>query len=104
MRRNIREHISQWKAELETLERIQAELNQGKERLAHLMTRLESEQSEWEKVLTTLRDKDAELEAALLNISNQGEMDVDEAVVTTAPLYKQLVCYATYFTLTMVVY
>lgn len=89
MRQNMKEQMAQWIAELETLEKIQKELTQGKDRISHLMTALEKEQSEWEKVLTTLRDKDLELETALLNVSNQGEIDVDEAVVTTAPLYKQ---------------
>lgn len=93
VRQSMKENVAQWVAEFETLQKIQSELTQGKERINHLMTALEREQSEWEKVLTTLRDKDLELDAALLNISNQGELDVDEAVVTTAPLYKQYVSF-----------
>lgn len=90
VRRHLMEFMGQAKAEIDTLDKIQHELNQGKARLTHLTTTLESEQTEWEKILTTLQDKDSELDAALVNLSNQGELDVDEAVVTTAPLYKQL--------------
>jgi len=89
VRRTLREQISAWKAELDTLEKIHLELDQGKNRLSLLTKRLESEQTEWEKVLSTLKDKDAELDVALAKAKNQGEIDVDEAVVTTAPLYNQ---------------
>lgn len=90
VKRRLREQLSQTQAELETLDRIQQELMQGKNRLDHLISKLESEQTEWEKNLSILRDKEQELDASLNKLSDQGAIDVDEAVTTTAPLYKQL--------------
>ncbi|KAL0280194.1 UNVERIFIED_CONTAM: hypothetical protein PYX00_001566 [Menopon gallinae] len=90
VKRRLREQLSQTQAELETLDRIQQELFQGKNKLDHLMSKLESELNEWEKNLTILRDKEHELEVSLGKLSDQGAIDVDEAVTTTAPLYNQL--------------
>lgn len=71
------------------MDRIQQELTQGKNKLDHLISKLDSELNEWEKNLTILRDKEHELEVSLGKLSDQGAVDVDEAVTTTAPLYNQ---------------
>lgn len=89
MKRRLREQLSQTQAELETLDRIQQELMQGKNRLDHLISKLDVEQAEWEKNISILKDKEQELETSLSRLSDQGAIDVDEAVTTTAPLYKQ---------------
>lgn len=62
---------------------------QGKNRLDHLLAKLNAENAEWERNLTVLRDKEQELDESLKKLSEKGGIDVDEAVTTTAPLYKQ---------------
>ena len=62
---------------------------QGKNRLDHLIAKLDAEHAEWEKNLAVLRDKEQELDESISKLSEKGGIDVDEAVTTTAPLYKQ---------------
>ncbi|XP_069688341.1 tumor susceptibility gene 101 protein isoform X3 [Periplaneta americana] len=90
LRRRLREQFSQTQAELETLGRTQQELVQGKNKLDDILARLEKEQVELDKNITILKDKEQELEKAIERLSEQQPLDVDEAVTTTAPLYKQL--------------
>lgn len=48
-------------------------------------------QEELERNILLLKEKQTELDKALSRLSDQEPIDVDEAVTTTAPLYKQLV-------------
>lgn len=48
-------------------------------------------QNDLDKNITLLKDKEEELDKAIERISNEEPIDVDEAVTTTAPLYKQWV-------------
>ncbi|KAJ8954896.1 hypothetical protein NQ318_016835 [Aromia moschata] len=88
--RRMKEQFQQNQAELETLKRTQEELRQGKAKLDNILSRLEKEQSDLDKNITVLKDKEQELNKAIERISNQESIDVDDAVTTTAPLYKQL--------------
>ncbi|KAJ8977048.1 hypothetical protein NQ317_000720 [Molorchus minor] len=95
--RRMKEQFQQNQAELETLKRTQEELKQGKAKLDSILSRLEKEQQNmqkrrviWIKNITVLKDKEQELNKAIERISNQESIDVDDAVTTTAPLYKQL--------------
>nr|CAD7453846.1 unnamed protein product [Timema tahoe] len=90
LRRKMVEKLSQGQAELDTLNRTQRELTQGKHKLDDILARLEKEQIELDKNITILRDKEEELEKAISHLSEQEPIDVDEAVTTTTPLYKQL--------------
>jgi ESCRT-I complex subunit TSG101 len=44
-----------------------------------------------DKNISILKDKEKELEKHIERLSEQQPLDVDEAVTTTAPLYKQYV-------------
>ena len=46
-------------------------------------------QIELDKNITILKDKNQELEKAIERMSEQQPINVDEAVTTTTPLYKQ---------------
>lgn len=46
-------------------------------------------QNELERNVTILKEKEVELDKAINRLSEEEEIDVDEAVTTTAPLYKQ---------------
>jgi len=42
-----------------------------------------------EQNIQVLRDKELELEMAISKLSKEDNIDIDDAVTTTAPLYKQ---------------
>ncbi|KPJ10466.1 Tumor susceptibility gene 101 protein [Papilio machaon] len=90
LRRKLNEQSQQSQAELETLRRTQQELCEGKSRLEDIFTRLQREKATLEKNLSTLQEKEKELEAAVERLAEQDGIEADEAVVTTAPLYSQL--------------
>ncbi|KAH1011862.1 tumor susceptibility gene 101 protein [Dendroctonus ponderosae] len=88
--RRMKEQYFQNQAELQTLKRTQEELKQGKAKLDAMLSRLEKEQNDLQKNVTLLKDKEQELNVAIEKIGTQEAIDVDDAVTTTAPLYKQL--------------
>lgn len=90
LRRRLCDQFSQLQAELETLRRTQKELTNGSSRLADLFTKLKKEKAELEKNINILQDKETELEKEIAKLSDSQSIDVDEAVTTIAPLYKQL--------------
>ncbi|GLV33975.1 Tumor susceptibility gene 101 [Carabus blaptoides fortunei] len=90
LKRRMREQYSQNQAELDTLKRTHQELVQGKARLDDILNRLEREQSELDKNVTILQDKEQELDKSISKLANEEAIDVDNAVTTTAPLFKQL--------------
>ena len=46
-------------------------------------------QEEIESNITLLKEKDREIKEALQKVENQDKLDIDEAVITTTPLYRQ---------------
>ncbi|CAH1976487.1 unnamed protein product [Acanthoscelides obtectus] len=88
--RRMKEQFQQNQAELETLKRTQEELKQGRAKLEGIISRLGKEKSDLDKNITLLKDKEQELQKAIERLNNQESIDVDDAVITTAPLYKQL--------------
>lgn len=90
LRRRLREQFSQLQAELETLRRTQQELTSGSSYLSELFEKLNREKAELEKNTIILQDKEAELEKEIAKLSDNQSIDVDEAVTTIAPLYKQM--------------
>lgn len=97
LRRRLREQSSQLQAELETLRRTQQELNQGSTRLNDLLTKLAKEKNELEKNIIILQDKESELEQEIAKSSDNQSIDVDKAVTTIYPLYKQFVFCINFF-------
>lgn len=90
LRRRLKEQSQQSQAELETLRRTQHELREGKARLEDILAKLQRERSELDKNVAVLQEKEKDLAAAVERLAEQEGVDVDEAVVTTAPLYSQL--------------
>lgn len=88
--RRMKEQFHQNQAELDTLKRTQDELRQGKAKLDSIMSQLEKEQYDLDRNITMLKDKEQDLDKAIQNLNGQESIDVDDAVITTAPLYKQL--------------
>ncbi|XP_063979689.1 tumor susceptibility gene 101 protein [Diachasmimorpha longicaudata] len=90
LRRRLIEQHSQLQAELETLRRTQQELTNGSSKLTDLFNRLQKEKLELDKNINILHDKETELEREITKLSENQSVDVDEAVTTIAPLYKQM--------------
>lgn len=90
LKRRAHEVSSQGQAELETLRRTQDDLNKGKTTLEQMLQRLEKEQSDVERTIMLLQEKDEEIQQVIQKMESRGEVNVDEAVVPSAPLYKQL--------------
>lgn len=91
MRKLIIEKVEQCQAEIQTLNRTKQELAEGNSKLVEIMRKLERDDTELKKNIQVLQDKDEELTKTLENLEKEEEIDVDEAVTTTAPLYKQLI-------------
>lgn len=89
MRRRIQEKVNQCHAEIQTLKRTKQELMEGQTKLGDIMKKLERDEIELKKNIQLLHDKDAELTKSLETLEQNDQIDVDEAVTTTAPLYKQ---------------
>jgi ESCRT-I complex subunit TSG101 len=89
MRRRIQEKVNQCQAEIQTLRRTKQELMEGQSKIGEIMRKLERDEVEMQKNIQLLQDKEAELTKSLEALEQNDQIDVDEAVTTTAPLYKQ---------------
>nr|XP_036671758.1 tumor susceptibility gene 101 protein [Drosophila suzukii] len=90
LRRRIQEKVNQYQAEIETLNRTKQELVEGSSKIDAIIARLEREQVDLQKNISVLKDKEQELEKSLETLESAEAIDPDEAVTTTAPLYRQL--------------
>ncbi|CAL1543791.1 unnamed protein product [Lymnaea stagnalis] len=91
MKRRLRETFAQAQAEMDVLTKTQKDLTAGKQKLEIIIAELEKERDEIEKNITLLKDKDKEVKDAIQKMESNESLSVDEAVVTTTPLYRQLV-------------
>jgi ESCRT-I complex subunit TSG101 len=91
LRRRIEERVNQCQAEIQTLKRTKQELTEGQTKIQQIVAKLEREEQELKKNISVLKDKEQELEKSLESLEKVDGIDVDEAVITTAPLYKQWV-------------
>ncbi|XP_018804027.1 PREDICTED: tumor susceptibility gene 101 protein [Bactrocera latifrons] len=90
LRRRLQEKVNQYQAEIETLNRTKQELVEGSSKIDNVIARLIREEVELKKNVDILRDKEQELEKSLDALEKSEGIDPDEAVTTTAPLYRQL--------------
>lgn len=91
MRRRIQEKVNQYQAEIQTLKRTKQELQEGQSKLNEIIKKFERDEVELKRNIQMLQDKDTELTKSLEQLELNDDIDVDEAVTTTAPLYKQWV-------------
>ncbi|UYV76413.1 TSG101 [Cordylochernes scorpioides] len=90
MKKRLREVLSQAQAEMEVLKKTHDDLNTGKNKLDSILVSLQGEQTAMEKNLAIMKEKNQEMKDLISKLEGEEAMDLDEAVVTTAPLYKQL--------------
>lgn len=89
LRRRIQEKANQCQAEIQTLRRTKMELMEGQTKIDDIIGKLEREENDLRKNISVLKDKEQELEKTLESLEKVNGIDVDEAVITTAPLFKQ---------------
>ncbi|XP_021119564.1 tumor susceptibility gene 101 protein isoform X2 [Heterocephalus glaber] len=91
LRWRMKEEMDRAQAELNALKRTEEDLKKGHQKLEEMVTRLDQEVAEVDKNIELLKKKDEELSSALEKMENQSENnDIDEVIIPTAPLYKQI--------------
>ncbi|NWR27785.1 TS101 protein, partial [Tachuris rubrigastra] len=91
LRWRMKEEMDRAQAELNALKRTEEDLKKGHQKLEEMVTRLDQEVAEVDKNIELLKKKDEELTSALEKMESQSENnDIDEVIIPTAPLYKQI--------------
>uniref|UniRef100_A0A6A7FPY6 Tumor susceptibility gene 101 protein-like isoform X3 n=2 Tax=Hirondellea gigas TaxID=1518452 RepID=A0A6A7FPY6_9CRUS len=92
VRSKLREKYGDAQAEVAVLRQQKTDLERGRDKLNNMISRLNTEQNEVSKSVRVLRERESELRLLVEQTeSTKHSLDIDEAVTTTAPLYKQLV-------------
>ncbi|KAJ8417690.1 hypothetical protein AAFF_G00225330 [Aldrovandia affinis] len=91
LRWRMKEEMDRAQAELDALKRTEEDLKRGHQRVEEMVSRLDQEVADVDRNIDLLKRKDEELSAALEKMENQSENnDIDDVIVPTAPLYKQI--------------
>lgn len=90
LQRKLNETFDRYQAEMDSLTATREKLQGGQRSLEDMVTKLEHEQVEVEKNIQLMRQKDEEIKQALAKTEGKEELDIDDAVTPTTPLYKQL--------------
>lgn len=90
LRRKINEQKAQYQDEMEILLHTQKELTEGKNKLDTTIENLKKEKMDVDREIQELRKQEMELEKVVKNSSPEDPLDVDDTVIPTAPLYKQI--------------
>uniref|UniRef100_A0A8C4RNP3 Tumor susceptibility 101 n=1 Tax=Erpetoichthys calabaricus TaxID=27687 RepID=A0A8C4RNP3_ERPCA len=91
LRWRMKEELDRASAELHALKRTEEDLKKGHQKLEEMISRLDQEVADVDKNIDLLKKKDEELTAALEKMESQSENnDIDDVIVPTAPLYKQI--------------
>ncbi|KAJ7998078.1 hypothetical protein DPEC_G00218810 [Dallia pectoralis] len=91
LRWRMKEEMDRAQAELDALKRTEEDLKKGHQKLEEMVSRLDQEVIEVDRNIDLLKRKDEELSEALEKMENQSENnDIDNVIVPTAPLYKQI--------------
>lgn len=91
LRWRMKEEMDRAQAELDALKRTEEDLKKGHQKLEEMISRLDQEVTEVDRNIELLKRKDEELSEALEKMENQSENnDIDDVIVPTAPLYKQI--------------
>jgi len=90
VRVKLREECAARQADTDALRQVGEELVQGQGRLQQMVEKLTEETKEVEEHVKLLTAKETELAEAIDRLEAEGEVDCDEAVAGTAPLFRQL--------------
>lgn len=89
VRRKVIEKVNQCQAEIDTLNRTKQELDEGSSKIDNILGKLQREEKDLIRNIAILKSKEEELDKSLETFEKMDDVQVDETVVTTAPLYKQ---------------
>uniref|UniRef100_A0A3B3R388 Tumor susceptibility 101a n=1 Tax=Paramormyrops kingsleyae TaxID=1676925 RepID=A0A3B3R388_9TELE len=91
LRWRMKEEMDRAQAELDALKRTEEDLKKGHQKLEDMVSRLDQEVTDVDRNIELLKRKDEELTTALEKMESQSENnDIDDVIVPTAPLYKQI--------------
>ncbi|XP_061533625.1 tumor susceptibility 101a isoform X2 [Phycodurus eques] len=91
LRWRMKEEMDRAQAELDALKRTEEDLKKGHQKLEDMISRLDQEVGDVDRKIELLKRNDEELSEALEKMENQSENnDIDDIIVPTAPLYKQI--------------
>ncbi|KAL4613454.1 tumor susceptibility gene 101 protein-like [Arapaima gigas] len=91
VRRRMKEEMDGAQAELDALKKTEDDLKKGRQNLEEMFSKLSLEMAEVDKNIELLMQKDKEVCTALEKMESQSEdKDIDDVIVPTAPLYKQI--------------
>nr|XP_054775007.1 tumor susceptibility gene 101 protein-like [Lytechinus pictus] len=90
LKRKLKENSEKFQAEMDSLTATKEKLKNGQRKLEDIINQLESETAEVRQNTEILKQKDEEIKTALSKMEGRDELDLDDSVVPTAPLYKQL--------------
>jgi ESCRT-I complex subunit TSG101 len=91
IRRRLGDEFATRQAETDSIRKTGEELSAGRSKLSTMVARLQQESTELDNNIKILTDKQEEMSELSEKLEESTEMDVDEAVLPTAPLYKQLI-------------
>lgn len=81
--------MNQCQAEIDTLNRTKQELEEGSTKIENILGKFQREEKDLIRNIAILKSKEEELDKSLETFEKMDGVEVDETVVTTAPLYKQ---------------
>jgi len=91
LKQRIREVFEMGRIEQDQLQVTKTELESGNKALTGMIEKMRNEQVNLESNITILEQKNNEINDTLEKLQNDSEnMNIDEAVVTTTPLYNQI--------------
>lgn len=91
LRRRVKEVFQMGQDELENLQKKKVDLESGNKQLQDMITKMNKEKANLESNISVLEQKTQELSTTLEKLEQDSEnMNIDEAIVTTAPLYNQI--------------
>jgi len=90
LRRKLRDSVGQANAELQSIKNTRDDLQRGEQKLKDMLARLQNEQANLETSAAYYKSKNEEVDRVLANLPKDSEMKIDDAIDTTAPVYRQL--------------
>ena len=91
LKRRVKEVVQMGQSELEALQKTNQKLEQGKQCLDNVISRLKQEKNVIDENISMLNQKNSDVEQAIKRMEEDAaNLNIDEAVVTTAPLYNQI--------------
>lgn len=92
LKRRMKEALDQGNSELSSLRQTEQELKSGQAKLNSIISKLQSETNQVLSNKSMLESKNTEMEMKIKSMEEkQDELNVDEVVSATTPLYKQIV-------------